>query len=188
MTWIADDSSVAVVTSSGIVYGANPGHTRVTALDESCKSDIPAVVTVEHSAGTDTGKRRGKGNPLVLISEIDISPYEDQTAIFRADEPPIMQRPKDVNNNLWWINLASPFARLYYTEGEYGVDSEAWRMYHVERMIDIIVQIALTLGPDSEEMFASGDWIYRAGELEGEIRKKAIESLNHFIRSGELRY
>ena len=188
LTWIADDSSVAVVTSSGIVYGANPGRTRVTALDESCKSDTPADVIVERGEGTGKGKRRGRGNPLVLISEIDVAPNEDQTVVFRADEPPIMQRPTDVDNNVWWINLASPFARLYYTEGEYGVDSEAWRMYHVERMIDIIVQIALTLGPDSEEMFVSGDWIYRAGELEGEIRKKAIESLNHFIRSGELRY
>jgi len=61
-------------------------------------------------------------------------------------------------------------------------------MYHVERYIDIIIQIALTIGPDSEEMFGSGDWIYRAGEIEGEIRKKAIESLAYFIRSGKLSY
>ena len=107
-------------------------------------------------------------------------------AYFRSDDPPIHQPlPIDVDNNIWWINLASPFARLYYSSERYGVKSDAWRMYHVERVIDVMVQIALSHGPDSEESRGSRDWIYRAAEFEAEIRAKAIESLREFIESGE---
>ena len=91
----------------------------------------------------------------------------------------------DVDNNIWWINLASPFARLYYSSSRYGVKSEAWRMYHVERVIDVLVQIALSHGPDSEESGGSRDWIYRAAGHEAEIRAKALESLKDFIESGD---
>lgn len=187
LTWLEDNSSVARVSSSGMVYGVNQGQTKVTAVDESCRSDIQAAITVTPSEGTGEGTRRGRGYPMILISEISIAPDEEQPAVFRADEPPIMQRPRDVDNNIWWINLASPFARLYFADNRYGVQSEAWRMYHIERYVDIIVQIALTNGPDSEETFGSNEWIYRAGELEAEIRKKAIESLVPFIQSGEMR-
>ena len=186
LTWLEDNPSIARVSSSGMIYGVNPGQTKVAALDESCRSDIPAVITVTASEGTGGGTRRARGYPIVLISEVNTCPDEEQPAVFRADEPAVMQRTRDVENNVWWINLASPFARLYFTDKKYGVESEAWRMYHIERYIDIIVQIVLTYGPDSEETFGSSDWIYRAGELEAEIRKKAIESLVHFMQSGEL--
>jgi hypothetical protein len=188
LTWLEDDSSVARVSSSGMIYAVKPGQTKVGALDESCRSDAPATIIVTEGEGTERGERKGKGYPLVLVSEIDHAPGEDQPAVFRSDEPPVMQRPQDVERNIWWINLASPFALFYRMGRDYGPTSEAWRMYHVERYIDIIVQIALTMGPESQETYASDDWITRAGEYEAEIRKKAMESLEHFIRSGELCY
>jgi len=184
LTWLEDNSSVARVSTSGMVYGVNLGDTTVTAVDESCRSDRPAKVKVIQGEGAGKGTRRGRGYPLVLVSEIDNAPGEEQPAVFRNDEPTVMQRPQDVDNNIWWINLASPFARLYFGDPRYGVQSEAWRMYHVERFIDIIVQIALTYGADSEETFGASDWMYRAGEIEAEIRKRAVESLLPFIQDG----
>lgn len=186
LTWLEDDTSVARVSSSGMIYGVSPGQTRVTSVDESCRSDIPAIITVTAGEGKGKGKSKGKGYPMILISEVDTAPDEEQPAVFRPDEPPVMQRTQDYDSNIWWINLASPFARLYFSDGKYGVDSEAWRMYHVERTIDVIIQIAMTKGPDSEDMFGANDWIYRAGELEAEIRKKAVESLENFIKSGDI--
>ncbi len=186
LTWLEDDSSIARVTSSGLVFGIKPGKTKVTAIDESCKSDIPATIVVTSGEGTGEGSRKGRGYPMVLVSEIDTAPEEEQPALFRADEPPVMQRPKDVDNNIWWINLASPFARLYFNDNRYGVKSEAWRIYHVERYIDIIVQIALANGPDCDKALIARDWLFRNGELEADIRKKAIESLVDFIHSGEM--
>lgn len=58
-------------------------------------------------------------------------------------------------------------------------------MYHVERVIDVMVQIALFHGPYSEESLGSRDWIDRAAVLEADIRTKAIESLRGFIETGE---
>jgi hypothetical protein len=111
---------------------------------------------------------------------------EDRPAVFGKDEPPVYQRVQDIDNNVWWINLASPFARFYYTNQKYGVNSEAWRMYHVERVIDVIVQIALSHGPDSEDSRISRDWMHRSAEIEAEIRQKAIDSLKDFIEQGTI--
>jgi len=186
LTWMESNSSVARVSGSGLVYGFGPGETQVTATDDGCRSDIPAVVKVTPSQGRGAGRDRGRGYPRILISEVDIGPDEEQPRRFRADDPPIHQLPVDVDNNIWWINLASPFARLYYASERYGVKSEAWRMYHVERVINVMVQIALSHGPDSEESRGSRDWIYRAAEFEAEIRAKAIDSLKGFIESGDM--
>jgi len=186
LTWIESNASVARVSGSGMVYAFGPGETEVTATDDSCRSDVPAVVRVSPSPGKGAGKDRGRGYPRILISEVDCAPDEDRPRILRSDDPPIHQPlPIDVDNNIWWINLASPFARLYYSSERYGVKSDAWRMYHVERVIDVMVQIALSHGPDSEESRGSREWIYRAAEFEAEIRAKAIESLREFIESGE---
>jgi len=185
LTWLESNASVVRVSGSGLVYAFAPGETQVTATDDSCRSDIPATVRVTSATGRGTGENRGRGYPRVLISEVDAAPWENEPAQFRADDPPICQRPVDFNNNIWWINLASPFARYYHSSQRYGPKSEAWRMYHVERYIDVIVQIALFHGPDSEERWVSGDWIAREAELEAEIRAKALEQLKPFIESGD---
>lgn len=184
LTWMENDASVARVSSAGLVYAFSPGKTDVTATDETCRSDVPAIITVTAETGRGEGKDRGKGFPKILISEVDCAPGEDNPPVFKSDEPPVHQRPQDIDK-VWWINLASPFARYYYTGSNYGVDSEAWRMYHVERVIDVIVQIALSHGPDSEDSIASRQWIHRAAEIEADIRQKAIESLRDFIENGQ---
>jgi hypothetical protein len=184
LTWMENNPSVARVSSGGLVYAFSPGETEVTATDETCRSDVPAILKVTPVTGRGEGKDRGKGFPKILVSEVDCAPGEDNPPIFRSDEPPVHQRPQDIDK-VWWINLASPFARYYYTGSNYGVDSEAWRMYHVERVIDVIVQVALSHGPDSEDSLAARQWIHRAAEIEADIRQKAIESLKDFIESGQ---
>jgi hypothetical protein len=186
LTWLESNPSVARVSGSGLVYAFGPGETEVTAIDDCCRSDFPAIIKVAPSPGKGSGKESGRGYPRILISEVNCAPDEDQPRRFRSDDPPIHQLPIDVDNNIWWINLASPFARMYYSDRRYGAQSEAWRMYHVERVIDIMVQIGLSHGPDSEESRGSRDWIYRAAEFEAEIRGKAIESLTSFIQAGEI--
>jgi hypothetical protein len=186
LTWIESNESVVRVSGSGLVYALGPGETQVTATDDSCRSDIPAVIKVTPASGRGAGNDRGRGYSRILISEVNCGPDEDQPRKLRNDEPPVYQQlAVDVDNNIWWINLASPFARLYYLSERYGVKSEAWRMYHIERVIDVMVQIALSHGPDSEESLGSREWIYRAAGFEAEIRTKAIESLRSLIETGE---
>ncbi|MBN1846052.1 MAG: hypothetical protein JW810_10240, partial [Sedimentisphaerales bacterium] len=115
LTWIESNAAVARVSGSGLVYAFGPGVTEVTALDESCRSDVAAIVKVTPSTGKGQGKNRGRGFPRILISEVDCAPGEDRPRVLRIDDPPIHQPlPIDVDNNIWWINLASPFARMYY--------------------------------------------------------------------------
>jgi hypothetical protein len=184
LTWLENNPSVARVSSGGLVYAFSPGKTEVTATDESCRSDVPAIITVTPETGRGEGKDAGKGFPKILISEVQCYPGEEISPVFRNDEPPVTQRVQDIDR-VWWINLASPFARYYYTNPNYGADSEAWRMYHVERVIDIIVQIALVHGPQSEDSLASKEWVHRAAEHEADIRIKALESLKEFIEVGD---
>ena len=132
LTWIEDDSSIARVSSSGLVYAFNPGKTSVTAMDDHCRSDQPGIITVVPLGEASHGQDRGRGSPRILVSEVDTAPGEDAPPVFRADDPPTYQRVQDVDSNIWWINLASPFAKLYFdTSRGYGVETAAWRMYHL---------------------------------------------------------
>lgn len=186
LTWLENNTSVARVSASGVVYAFAPGTTEVTAMDDLCRTDHPALVTVVPAGSGGGGDHdRGRGFPKILLSEINTAPGEDEPQQFGPEIPPIWQRPIDVDNNIWWINMASPFARLYSAEtGEFGLGSQAWRMYHVERVIDILVQIALSYGPDSSTSISGSEWITTASTQEAEIRSRAIDSLSDFIIDG----
>ena len=83
--------------------------------------------------------------------------------------------------------MASPFARMYSDEARgFGIHSQAWRMYHVERVFDILIQISLTYGPDSSESLSSSEWINAASTQEAEIRARALESLSGFVTDGTM--
>ncbi len=59
-------------------------------------------------------------------------------------------------------------------------------MYHLERYIDVIVQIALTHGPSEMESLSVGDWIMKWGAQVAEIQAAASTDLSEFIATGEL--
>ena len=186
LTWMEDDPKVAQVSASGLVYASNPGKTQVTATDDQCKQDVRANVTVTPAEIRDDDESTGSGFPRVLLSGIDCAPNEDEPPEFSGDHPPVFQRPRDTEENIWWINLSSPFARLYFdADGTYGPRSREWRMYHVERLIDIMVQIALTqVDEESEESLGSIDWLDRAAEYQAQFRQDAIHDLAGFIETG----
>ncbi|MGV9012549.1 MAG: Ig-like domain-containing protein [Flavobacteriales bacterium] len=186
LTWIEGNSAVAKVSGSGLVFAFNPGTTEVTASDDHCKSDHPAMVVVTPGGAGDRGNNSGRGYPRILISEVNSAPGEDEPPQFPADVPAVWQRPDDVENDIWWINLASPFAWFFYDTKDFGPKSLAWRMYHIERYVDILVQIAMTVGPDSQEVRDSTDWMLRAASIEADIRERAIDGLREFIQSGTM--
>jgi len=184
LEWMENNPSVVRVSSSGMVYAFALGQTEVTAAADRCKSDCPARITVVEGTGSGEGGKKSKGYPRILLSEVDCAPGEAQPAYFSPDIPPVYQRDEDTDRNIWWINLASPFARLYYDPDPSGIPSQRWRMYHVERVIDIMVQIAIVHGPESSDTLDSRGWIFQASEKEAEIRSKAIDSLLDFIETG----
>jgi hypothetical protein len=72
------------------------------------------------------------------------------------------------------------------TNQGYGYGSREWRMYLLERYIDVMVQIALIYGPTEEESLSSSDWILKWGERVAEIQPAAASALSEFIATGEL--
>jgi hypothetical protein len=59
-------------------------------------------------------------------------------------------------------------------------------MYHVERYIDVMVQIALTQGPSEGDSGSPQEWILKGGLQEAEIQGAAAADLANFIATGEL--
>lgn len=181
LAWSENDPSIARVSAAGSVFGFTQGATDVSAFDDRVAADN--VVTVNVSPPEDEGG--GRGYPRVQISEINPDPDTGETVVLSADDPPVHQRPHDVERNLWWINSASPLARLYL-DGEFGPESREWRIYHIERYIDVIVQIAMSQESEAEDEMNAGEWIARSGERAADIQAAAARGLANFIQDGEL--
>jgi hypothetical protein len=58
-------------------------------------------------------------------------------------------------------------------------------MYHLERYVDVIVQIALLHGPEKESLSAD-EWVVKRGYREAEIQAAAASDLSDFIATGTL--
>ena len=188
LVWSESNPNVARVSASGLVFGFTPGETEVTAGDDKCLARNPAIVKVTSGQGRGRGENRGPGHPLVLVSgEVDVDPDTKEYVHFSREDPPVAQRPQDADRNIWWINSSAPLARLYLdTAKGYGYQSREWRMYHLERYIDVIVQIALTHGPGEKESISVSDWIMRWGSQVAEIQSAVASDLSEFIATGEL--
>ncbi len=188
LIWTESNPNVARVSSSGLVFGFAPGETEITAGDDRCLAKEPCMLRVVESEGKGPGDQKGKGYPLVKVSgEFDVDPETHEYVHFSREDPPVAQRPQDVDRNIWWINSASPLARLYLDKSKnYGYESREWRMYHLERYIDVIVQIALTNGPTEKESLSASDWIMKWGAQVAEIQVAAASDLSEFIATGDL--
>lgn len=188
LTWTEGNPNVVKVSSSGLVFGFSPGETEVTVGDDKCEATTPALVKVVPGKGRAGGDQRGRGYPLVLVSgEIDRDPDTLEYVHFSKEDPPVAQRPQDVDRNIWWINSSAPLARLYLdTTKDYGYQSREWRMYHLERYIDIIVQIALIYSPMETESLSISEWIMKWGSEVADIQGAAASDLSGFIATGEL--
>jgi hypothetical protein len=182
LMWLEDDSTVAQVSAAGMVFGFTLGSTKVTATDDNVTALNSVDVTVV--PGDENGDR-GSGYPRVLISEIDPDPDTGEDVTLSPDDPPVHQRVHDVERNIWWINSAAPLARLYLAD-EFGPESREWRIYHVERYVDVIVQIAMSQGPEAEDALDVGEWLARWGERASEVQVAAAAGLVGFIYDGDL--
>jgi len=189
LVWTEDSPTVASVSSAGLVYGFAPGQTKISAGDDKAMAKDPAVVIVTPGEGKGKGdKSGGKGYPRVLVSgEIDRDPDTNEYVHFSHEEPPVAQRPQDVDRNVWWINSSAPLAKLYLDVVKgFGHESREWRIYHIERMIDVMVQIALTQGPNDGDTGSPQEWILKGGMHETEIQAAVAADLGEFIATGEL--
>lgn len=189
LSWIEDDASIARVSSAGFVFGFKQGETSVVAGDDCCIVKKPVTIRAVSGKGSGAGEKSGKGYPRVLISGINLDPDTNEPVEFLSDDPPVLQRVEDISKNIWWINSSAPLATLYLDKAkDYGYESREWRMYHLERYIDIIVQILLIHQPEEQKLFDVNDWIMRWMSKVAEIQLHACSELFQFIANGDLSF
>ena len=188
LVWTEGDSGVARVSSSGLVYGFGVGRTQITAGDDKVIAN-PVEVNVIEGDGKGKGGKGGRGYPLILVSgPFDKDPETGDEIVFSSEAPPVAQRPQDVNRNIWWINSAAPLADLYLSKTTgYGYETREWRMYHLERVMEVILQIAMTYGfEDRSQEISFDEWIIEWGNKASEIQAAVVSDLSNFISDGEI--
>jgi hypothetical protein len=187
LLWLVNNQTIAGVSSAGLVYAFEPGTTEVYAMDSHTTAAQPGKVTVLPAPLGGPGPRRGRAYPRVLISEIDRDPETDEPVSFTSDDPPVYQRVEDTDRNIWWINSASPLARLYLdTQKGYGYEGREWRIYHLERYIEILAKIRLSLEFLEAEEISYDMWLTRWDEIASQVQHGAATTLQQFIDTGTL--
>lgn len=185
LVWSEDDNAVAQVGAGGMVFGLTPGSTSVTAGDSTIEADQPAVITV-----LDPKEKEGSGGgsfPRILLSEIDVDPLGEVSPVFSSAEPPVHQRPQDFDHNIWWINMASPLARRYIdTAKGGGAHSREWRVYLLERYIEVMVKIILTYSFMHGDDISFETMLRRWDEESVAMQERAFESLQGFLEGGDV--
>lgn len=188
LIWTEDHGNVARVNSIGTVFGAGVGETNVTAGDDRCfaENSVRIKVLERTRSGTDKDKKGAGGFPLILVSGgFQQDPETGEDVHFAEDEPPVTQRAIDTERNIWWINSASPLARLYLDdETGHGFESMAWRLYHIERLADVLVSIMMA--NRLEEDMDIDQWSYERGSLAAKLQKHISTDLRAFISEGTL--
>ena len=136
VNWTADSGDFLRVGLAGFVTGLNEGTANVTA-QEGDGTAATCVVTVVPSLEGPSGPSR----PKYLLSEVQRAPYDTDPPAFHKDYGLVTQRQVDIEHNVWWINLASPLARLVYDQ--HSEMSEQWAMYLGERIADAAIEAAM---------------------------------------------
>jgi len=186
LVWTENNPSIARVSAAGMVFGHQPGQTTVTAGDDHCSSRRPAQITVAPYPDGGSDGRRGRGFPRILVSEIDPDPETGERVEFSREEPPVWQRTIDVGRDIWWINSASPLARIYLDQTHYGYTSREWRIYHLERVLEIMVRIALAYATFQAEEVSMESWQHRWDDIASQMQAHAAATLRDFIDNGTL--
>lgn len=142
-----------------------------------------SVVVVERGGDGE----RGRSFPKILVSEIDPDPETMDRVEFSREEPPVLQRARDVDRNIWWINSAAPLARTYLDRDRgYGYDTREWRIYHLERIIEVMARIAIAYATEQGEEMTMDSWVTRWGDVASDMQLHAANTLGDYIDNGVL--
>ncbi len=187
LLWNESNAKIARVSAAGVVYGFEVGECKIDAGDDHSAAKLQATVRVTPAVGAGSNEGKGRGYPRILLSSIDNDPDTNQLVHLSSDDPPVYQRPEDADRNIWWINTSSPIAgMLLDKEKGYGSDSREWRMYNFERLVEILIQIALTYSAKEQPNSSIDDYLIQWGTKAAEIQAGAASSLLDFIKEGTL--
>ena len=133
------------------------------------------------------GTSQGRRLPRILISEIDTDPETGEGVKFSGEIPPVWQRPVDADRNIWWINSASPMARMYLDQAKgYGYNSREWKAYYLERIIEVMVKIAVEYAVYEGGVASVEDCLTLRDSMAAQMQAQAAATLNDLTDGGTL--
>lgn len=184
LKWESLDPDIVYVGPWGVITGNAAGTGLVTARDVTCAAVYDVEVRVEESHEGDP-ITPGSGPPRVLLSEIDDDPFTGEPVSFLSSEPPVHQRVSDVERGIFWINTSAPLARRYLDEEMgYGVESREWRVYHIERYVDVLAKVVIL--QDEQEDLSAADFVGMWEDVQVQLQAAAARDLGGFLDRGEL--
>ncbi|MEM0466855.1 MAG: hypothetical protein QXX20_04580 [Candidatus Thermoplasmatota archaeon] len=136
LDWTHDalNQLIVRIRPTGWITGNRLGNTIVYAGAGNIRARIGAEVIVVPNPNL---KNKAEGFPTLLLTDKDIDPETGKIRPGDPDKPPLWQELEDFQNNIWWLNLQNPQVAFYYN---LGTKTEYWRMYHAEKLIDMVVQ------------------------------------------------
>jgi hypothetical protein len=183
LVWTENDRSIVSVGSNGMVYGLISGMTEVTAGDDFATAASVKITVLDAKEAAKTGG----GFPVILLSEIDADPLGEHPPVFSSADPPVYQRPQDVDAEIWWINMAAPLARRYIDAARGGGSkSREWRVYHLERFSEVLVKIVLSSQLAQGDHLSFETMLRRWEEEATIVQQRAAETLSGFLDGGEI--
>lgn len=174
--WLSADEDIVTVGLQGYVFGVDVGDTVVHAMDDSL-AEATVSVTVEAAGAS------GEGYPTILISEINTAPYDEDPPALDPEEGPVHQRTRDVSQEIWWINLASPVARYLYEKE--GIRSPAWLGYLLSCTADILARIIVQEKFDSNQV-TPDSWQFEYNNVLADAQSALDSDIGGYFEDGEL--
>ncbi len=193
LNWIASNTDVARVGEAGVVWAVAVGTAEVTAGDDRAMAAPGAIVRVVEGSGS--GRSKSRGYPRILLSGIDadpLSPDKEPEQLFTRRFPPIAQRvvPDDLENGIWWINMAAPLAQRYWKEasGESPKSDKVrqWRVYYLERFVEAMVKIRLYTDYKMQGQNSWDQLLDRWDGLVVEVQEELSTEFESFLEAGNL--
>ena len=136
----SEDPFLIRVSREGLVTANKEGQSAVSAGAGGVWARIPVEVTITPNPEK---IQKGNGFPRLLLTGRDLDPATNTIRPGDPDEPPLWQLPSDYLHNVWWLNLQSPEATFAFRQRS-GLNSQLWRAYHAQRLIDMVVQVWMT--------------------------------------------
>jgi hypothetical protein len=140
----------------------------------------------EQGGGGDEIKR-GRRSPTVLLSGHDADPLDLTGPLLELSprQPGVYQRPRDVDEGIYWINTSRPLAQRILDS--LGAESTRWRDYMFQRYVEIILKESLyTLERSGGDL--SADTLQgHIDSLYTSVYDQAYEDLQNFLFDEKLR-
>lgn len=92
------------------------------------------------AGGGGDAEKKGRRTPTVLLSGYDSDPLDSLAPHLELSprQPAVYQRPRDVDEGIYWINTSRPLAQRIIDQ--FGPESTRWRDYMFQRYEEIILK------------------------------------------------